>query len=448
MAMKARAGHQARVSRPGQVTGKGASGSRETSDTQILRDAGRYLMNTYRRPPIIFVRGRGCYVYDQQGRKYLDFLGGIAVNALGYAHPRMVRVMRREAGRAVHVSNLFHHRFQGPLARKLAGWSGLDRVFFTNSGTEAVEGALKLARVAARRKGATDKTRILAIEGSFHGRTFGALSITHPSKYREPFAPLVPGVEFVRLNDVADLEAKFDDGICAIVLEAIQGEGGIFPLSGAFWARARELASQHGAALIADEIQCGLGRTGRAFGYQRHAAAPDIVVVAKALAGGLPLGAILARESFAEAFAPGLHGSTFGGGPLACATALEFLNTIEEENLLENIRDRGVQLLAGLEHIAARFDYVNEIRSEGLMIGIDLAVEGREYVAAALRRGLIINCTNDHVIRLLPPFIVTERQVQDFLKIFGAVLQETKRPVAIAPQAAEPTVPRLRVAAR
>jgi acetylornithine/N-succinyldiaminopimelate aminotransferase len=448
MAMKARAGHQARVSRPGQVTGKIASGSRETSDAQILRDAGRYLMNTYRRPPIIFVRGRGCYVYDQQGRKYLDFLGGIAVNALGYAHPRMVRVMRREAGRAVHVSNLFHHRFQGPLARKLAGWSGLDRVFFTNSGTEAVEGALKLARVAARKKGAIDKTRILAIEGSFHGRTFGALSITHPAKYREPFAPLVPGVEFVRLNDLADLEAKFDGSICAVVLEAVQGEGGIFPLSGDFWARARELASQHGAALIADEIQCGLGRTGRAFGYQRYAAAPDIVVVAKALAGGLPLGAILAQESFAEAFAPGLHGSTFGGGPLACATALEFLNTVEEENLLENIRGRGAQLRAGLERIAARCDFVNEIRSEGLMIGIDLAVEGREYVAAALRRGLIINCTNDHVIRLLPPFIVTERQVQDFLKIFGVVLQETKRPVAIAPQAAEPTVPRLRVAAR
>jgi acetylornithine/N-succinyldiaminopimelate aminotransferase len=219
-------------------------------------------------------------------------------------------------------------------------------------------------------------------------------------------------------------------------------------LSGAFWTRARELASQHGAALIADEIQCGLGRTGRPFGYQRHAAAPDIVVVAKALAGGLPLGAILAKESFAEAFAPGLHGSTFGGGPLACATALEFLNTVEEENLLENIRDRGAQLRAGLERIAARCDFVNEIRGEGLMIGIDLAVEGREYVAAALGRGLIINCTNDHVIRLLPPFIVTERQVQDFLKIFGAVLQETKRPAAIAPQAAEPTVPRLRVAAR
>ncbi len=446
MAIKARAAHKAGTARRRPVTRKAAPGSRAASDAKILRDAGRYLMNTYRRPPIIFVRGRGCYVYDQQGRKYLDFLGGIAVNALGYAHPRMVRVMQREAARAVHLSNLFHHRFQGPLARKLAEWSGLDRVFFTNSGTEAVEGALKLARVAGRKKGVTDKWRILAVEGSFHGRTFGALSITHPSKYREPFAPLVPGVEFVRLNDVADLEAKFDGSVCAIVLEAIQGEGGIFPLSGAFWARARELASQHGAALIADEIQCGLGRTGRPFAYQRHAAAPDIVVVAKALAGGLPLGAILAKESFAEAFAPGLHGSTFGGGPLACATALEFLNTVEDENLLENVHDRGAQLRAGLERIAARLDLVDEIRSEGLMIGIDLVVEGREYVTAALRRGLIVNCTNDHVIRLLPPFIVTERQVQDFLKIFGAVLQETKRPVAIAPHAVEPTLPRLRVA--
>ena len=422
------------------------------SDASILRDAGRYLMNTYRRPPIIFVRGAGSYVYDHRGRKYLDFLGGIAVNALGYAHPRLVRVMRREAGRAVHVSNLFHHRFQGPLARKLAVWSGMDRVFFTNSGTEAIEGALKLARIAAQKRGTpgktTDKTRILAIEGSFHGRTFGALSITHPSKYRDPFAPLVPGVEFVRFNDVADLEAKFDDSVCAIVLEAIQGEGGIFPLSGAFWARARELASRYGAALIADEIQCGLGRTGQPFAYQRHAGGPDIVVVAKSLAGGLPLGAMLAREEFAEAFSPGLHGSTFGGGPLACATALEFLNTVEEEDLLNNVRERGAQLQAGLARLAEQFDFIGEIRCEGLMIGVDLAVEGRDYVDAALQRGLIINCTHDHILRLLPPFIVTKRQVEDFLARFGAVLRETKRPASIAPKPVEAAAPRLFVASR
>ncbi len=267
-----------------------------------MRDANRYLMNTYQRPPVVFVRGQGCYIYDHRGRKYLDFLGGIAVNALGHAHPRLVRVIRREAARAIHLSNLFHNSYQGPLARKLAGWSGMDRVFFTNSGTEAVEGALKLARIAARKRGATGKTRILALENSFHGRTFGALSVTHPESYREPFEPLVPGVEFVSINDTAGLEAKFDDSVCAVIVEVLQGEGGIYPMSGNFWTRARELATQHGAALIADEIQSGLGRTGRPFAYQKHVGLPDIVIIAKPLAGGLPSapcwpGKVLPRRS-------------------------------------------------------------------------------------------------------------------------------------------------------
>src|SRR5260370_30866323 len=228
-----------------------------------MRLAERYLMNTYRRPPVVFVQGRGCYLYDHRGRKYLDFLGGLAVNALGYSHPRLTRVIRQEAARAVHFSNLFHHAYQGPLASKLAKWSGLDRVFFTNSGTEAVERALKLARLAARKRSTEGKTRILALENSFHGRTFGALSITHPAKYPEPFSPLVPHVEVVRFNDVADLEAKFDDSVCAIVMEAIQGEGGIYPVSTGFWTRARELASPYGAALIADETQSRFGPTAR-----------------------------------------------------------------------------------------------------------------------------------------------------------------------------------------
>lgn len=412
--------------------GKTASTKAKRPDPAALavRDAERYMMNTYRRSPLVFVRGKGCYLYDQNGRKYLDFLGGIAVNALGNAHPRLVRVMRRESARTVHVSNLFHHLYQGPLAKKLAQLSGMDRVFFCNSGTEAVEGALKLARAAARKRGFTERTRILALERSFHGRTFGALSVTHPVKYREPFEPLVPGVEFVRMNDVADLEAKFDDSVCAIVVEAIQGEGGIYPMSGQFWTRARELATHYGAALIADEIQCGLGRTGRHFGYQRHIGLPDIVVVAKALAGGLPLGAMLAQESFAEAFSPGLHGSTFGGGPLACAMALEFLSIVEDEDLLENARERGAQLRAGILRLGQQFDFIREVRGEGLMVGIDLTVEGRPYVEAALQRGLIINCTHDHVIRLLPPFIVTEKQVDDCVKILRTVFAETKRPAA------------------
>jgi acetylornithine aminotransferase/acetylornithine/N-succinyldiaminopimelate aminotransferase len=230
-------------SRPKKPAKKAVSSSSAASN-MVLKDASRHLMNTYKRSDMIFTHGRGCYVFDQNGKKYLDFLGGIAVNALGYSYPDLVKTIRREAGRAVHVSNLFHNPFQGPLAAKLAKWSGMDRAFFTNSGSEAVEGALKLARIAAKKKpGGATKTRFLALEHSFHGRTFGALSITHPLKYREPFEPLVPGVEFVRLNDVADLEAKFTDEVCAVIIEPIQGEGGIYPISNEFWKRARELAT-------------------------------------------------------------------------------------------------------------------------------------------------------------------------------------------------------------
>ena len=399
---------------------------------EALRDEARHLMNTYKRPPQVFVRGRGCYLYDQKGRAHLDFLGGIAVNALGYAHPRIVRVIKRESERAIHVSNLFHNPFQGPLARKLAEWSGMDRVFFTNSGTEAVDGALKLARLAAHAKYGGSKTRILALENSFHGRTFGALSITYAAKYRDPFAPLVPGVEFVRFNDVADLEAKFDDTVCAMVIEPIQGEGGIYPVSAAFWQKSRELATRYGAALIADEIQCGLGRSGRPFVYQRLPGPPDIVVVAKPIGGGLPLGAFLAREEFASAFSPGLHGSTFGGGPLICAVGLEFLATVEEEDLLENVRARGAQLRECFAQLAAKFDFVREIRGEGLILGLDLRVEGGPYVAEAMRRGLLINSTHDHVLRFLPPFILTARQAEAGLRILDAVFSKTARPQEVA----------------
>jgi acetylornithine/N-succinyldiaminopimelate aminotransferase len=389
------------------------------------RTAASRLVNTYRRPPIVFTHGKGCRLFDAAGRSYLDFLSGIGVNALGYAHPRLVRVIREQAGRAIHLSNLFHNEFQGPLAERLAAWTGLDRVFFTNSGGEAMEGALKLARAYAREKtSGGEKTRILALENSFHGRTFGALSITAPLKYRAPFAPLVPGVEFVRANDADDLEKKFDARVCAVVVEPIQGEGGIFALSESFWRRARQLASAHDAVLIADEIQCGLGRTGRAFVYQKFGAPPDVVVVAKPLAGGLPLGAFIAQERFARAFSPGMHGTTFGGGPLACAAALEFLRVVEDEGLLENVRHRGEEVRAGLERLRRRFGFIREVRGEGLMAGIELDTEGAPYVARALRRGLIINCTHDRVLRFLPPFIVTARHVEEFLAKLEAVLAQ------------------------
>jgi acetylornithine/N-succinyldiaminopimelate aminotransferase len=403
----------------------------------IRDDESRFLFNTYRRPPILFTHGRGCHLYDSEGRKYLDFLGGIAVNALGHAQRDLVRVIRKEAGRAIHVSNLFQNPYQAPLARKLAEWSGLDRVFFTNSGTEAMDGALKLARAYAHAKsvatGTAKKTRILALENSFHGRTFGAVSITYPEKYREPFGPLVPGVEFVRFNDLADLENKFDDTVCAIVIETIQGEGGIFPVSGPFWQRARTLATGHDAALVADEIQCGLGRTGRYFAYQKFDAPPDIVTIAKPLAGGLPLGALMASEQFASAFTPGMHGTTFGGGPLVCAAALEVLNVIEKKNLLENIRERGIQLRMGLEKLATRFDFIREVRGEGLMVGVDLSIDGGPIVTEALHQGLIINCTHEHIIRLLPAFLVSRGDVTEFLSKFEKVLQKISRGAGPAP---------------
>jgi acetylornithine/N-succinyldiaminopimelate aminotransferase len=408
------------------------AGTLSAAAKAVLQDASQHLMNTYKRSDVIFTHGRGCYVFDQNGKKYLDFLGGIAVNALGYSYPDLVKTIRREAGRAVHVSNLFHNPFQGPLAAKLAKWSRMDRVFFTNSGSEAVEGALKLARIATKQKpGGAAKTRFLALEHSFHGRTFGALSITHPAKYREPFEPLVPGVDFVRLNDVADLESKFTEAACAIVIEPIQGEGGIYPVSGEFWKRARELATRHGAALIADEIQCGLGRTGKAFAYERLPGLPDMVIIAKPLAGGLPLGAFLAREEFAASFSPGLHGSTFGGGPLTCATGLTFLETIERKHLLANVRARGAELKAGLKKLAAKFDFVREVRGEGLMLAMDLDVEGAPYVTEALKQGLLINCTHDHILRLLPPFILTAQQVKEGLSKIESVLAKTERPARL-----------------
>src|SRR5712664_1862858 len=271
------------------------------SDTRLL-DAEQFLLPTYKRQPFCLTQGHGAYVYDSAGRKYLDFLGGIAVNALGHAHPRIVKVIRREAARAIHLSNLYHNAYQGPLARKLAAWSGLDFVFFANSGTEAIDGAMKLARLFARKPEeapgtAVKKHRFLALENSFHGRTFGAISVTSTEKYRLPFAPVVPGAEFVRFNDVGDLDSKFDGTICAILLETIQGEGGVYPVSEVFWNRARALATEHGALLIADEIQCGLGRTGRYFAYQKFSSKPDIALIAKPLAAGLPLGAILTSEA-------------------------------------------------------------------------------------------------------------------------------------------------------
>jgi acetylornithine/N-succinyldiaminopimelate aminotransferase len=437
------------------VAKRQALAPRQLATDSRLVDADKFLLPTYKRQPFLLTHGRGAYVFDSTGKKYLDFLGGIAVNALGHAHPRIVKVIRREAARAIHLSNLYHNAYQGPLARKLAEWSGLDHVFFANSGTEAIDGALKLARLCARTPAeAPDKPaakhRILALTNSFHGRTFGAVSITSTEKYRLPFTPLVPGVDFVRFNDIADLQEKFDATVCAVVLEPVQGEGGIHPVSEAFWNTARALATQHGALLIADEIQCGLGRTGRKFAFQQFSAKPDMAVIAKPLAAGLPLGAILTNHSVATRVSPGLHGTTFGGGPLICATALEFLNIVEDENLLKNVSARGSELREGLTALASKFNFIREVRGQGLMLGVELSVDGNPFIAEAARQGLLINCTHDVVLRLLPPFNITRAQVREFLRVFESVLAKTPRSAApVAPPKSEaPRTPLAQSAAR
>ena len=418
--------------RLGPSISRGLQRRKEGKFAEAVALADEYLLPTYKRPPIVFTRGRGAYVFDSTGKSYLDFLGGIAVNALGHAHPRIVRTIRREAGHAIHFSNLFHNKFQGPLAKKLAEWSGLSRVFFANSGTEAIDGALKLARLCgqpAEGSSGKAKTRILAMTNSFHGRTFGGLSVTATEKYRLPFAPLVPGVEFVTFNDVADLEAKFDYTVCAVILETVQGEGGIHPVTEVFWNAARALTTKHGALLIADEVQSGLGRTGRWFAFQKLFSKPDIAVVAKPLAAGLPLGAILTNQAVASRVSPGSHGTTFGGGPMICAVALEALQIIEEEKLLENVRARGEELRAGLEKLKSKHDFIKEIRGEGCMFGVELSVAGGAFVSEALKQGLLINCTHDFTIRLLPPFLISKAQVREFLSLFEKVLSQVPRVV-------------------
>jgi acetylornithine/N-succinyldiaminopimelate aminotransferase len=425
---------------------RNGSATKRARPLAALTGAEQFLLPTYKRSPVVFTHGHGAYVFDSAGKKYLDFLGGIAVNALGHAHPRIVKTIRRESARAIHFSNLFHNEFQGPLAHKLAEWSGLDRVFFANSGTEAIDGALKLARLCGRSSDAAaaqkaPKTRILAMSNSFHGRTFGALSVTATEKYRAPFEPLVPGVEFVKFNDVADLACKFDDTVCAVILETIQGEGGIFPVTEAFWESARSLTAEHGVLLIADEIQCGLGRTGQRLAYQKFSSKPDIAVVAKPLAAGLPLGAILTNNAVASRVSPGLHGTTFGGGPMICAVALEFLNVVEDENLLENVCARGEELRAGLEKLKTKFDFIREIRGQGCMLGVDLSVEGGVFVAEALKSGLLINCTHDFTIRLLPSFLISKAQVREFLSLFEKILSETPRVVPATESLAKVPLP-------
>ena len=389
----------------------------------------RLLLSTYERNPLLFERGEGVTLIDEKGDRYLDLLSGIGVNALGYSHPAIEEAIVRQGRALIHTSNLYFHEGQAELALRLTEKTRLDRVFFANTGTEAWEAALKLARAHAgllRSEGKTIGTKFLALDQSFHGRTFGSVSTTYKAKYREPFGPVVPGVEFVRFNDVTDLRAKFSDEICAVLVESIQGEGGIRPLSQEFFAAARELTKSTGALLIVDEIQAGMGRTGKWCGYQHYGILPDITTLAKPLAGGVPLGATLCTEEVARAIHPGMHGTTFGGGPLACAVAIAVIDTIEREGLLAHVTEVGDYFQEQLRSLAAKHDCIVDVRGKGLMLAaeLDSADLGKLVVKEMLAHKILINCTSDTALRFLPPYILEKQHVDQAVAALDAIFTE------------------------
>ena len=387
----------------------------------------QYLLQNYARYPLVLHRGRGCYVYDTSGKRFLDLIAGIGVNALGYSHPRLTKVIREQAGLLLHCSNLYYHEYQGPLAERVARASGLDRVFFANSGTESMEAAIKMAR-AHGRKIDHEKYHIVALDNSFHGRTLGALSITGQEKYRRDFEPLLPGVHFVPRNDLTALEQVTNDHTAAIVLELVQGEGGIYPMTVEYVRKARALADRYNALLIFDETQCGVGRPGTYFSYQMidPPVLPDVMVAAKPLACGIPLGVVVANERAAAAIGPGMHGSTFGGGPLACRVALEFFDILD--TLLPHISEVGSYFRMKLTELSGRYSFIKEIRGVGLMIGVELEFPCKPVVMDALAEGLLINCTHDFTLRALPPYIFTEQDVDRAITVLNRVFKKTKPP--------------------
>lgn len=394
---------------------------------QIAERERKFLLQTYNRYPIVLTRGKGVFLYDIDDKRYLDFVSGLGVNALGHAHPRIVKAMREQATKLVHVSNLYYHEYQGPLAEKLCALSGLNRAFFSNSGTEAIEGSIKLARLAGHRAGGEGKSRLVALEGSYHGRTFGALSLTGQAKHRQGFEPLLEDVTFVKQNDLEELRAAVNDNTCAIVLEPIFGEGGIYECSVEFLRECRTLADRYRVALIFDEIQCGLGRTGTIFAFQSFGVIPDIVAIAKPIAAGLPLGAFIAKEEFATAISPGQHGTTFGGGPLACRVALEFLAIVEDEKLLDNVNKVGGYLRQQLDALVEKRAAATAVRGRGFIQGIQLEIPARPIVDAALAEGVLFNSTQDTVVRFLPPFLMEEKHIDKGIRVLKKLLGKKRK---------------------
>lgn len=385
--------------------------------SELIQAEQKYLVQTYRRPEVVFTHGQGAYLYDSTGRQYLDFAAGIAVTALGHSDLEWVRTVAEQAGQLVHVSNLYHTAPQVALARRLVENSFADRVFFSNSGTEANEAAIKFARkfVRVNSPQATTKTKMVAFSGSFHGRSLGALSVTYKAQYREPFAPLIPDVTFVPFNDLEAAAEAIDDRTCAVMVEPVQGEGGVNPARFEFLPWLRQLCDQHQALLIFDEVQCGLGRTGKLWAHELYGVTPDIMTLAKPLAGGLPIGATLVTERVAAVIQPGDHGSTFAGGPLVCRAAQVVFDRVNRPEFLAEVTAVGQYLKEKLWQIAS--PALVQVRGAGLFVGLELDRPVAPLIAAARERGVILINAGETVIRLAPPLIVTRAEVDTAVSI-------------------------------
>jgi predicted acetylornithine/succinylornithine family transaminase len=386
----------------------------------ILERDGEHLLPVYARYPVVMERGEGVHLFDSSGNRYLDLMAGLGVNALGHAHPRMVAAMADQATKIVHLSPQYANRYPGELGERLCSMSGMKGIFYSTGGSEAVEGALKLARTHARQNYRQPKHGIVALRNSYHGRTYGSLSVTGQEKYRMDFGPGLPNVTFVERENFSQLRAAVSDETAAVLMEPLLGEGGVHVISAEFLKEARRLADQHGALLILDEIQTGLGRTGEWFAYPRSGVKPDVLILGKPLGGGLPLSAILVNEKLFDAFGVAKHGSTLGGSPIACRLGLEFLKIVEDEGLLERVRDTGDYLLAGLQGLASELGV--EARGSGLLLGLDLGQPARPIAEQGLAQGYLLNVVQGTVLRFLPPFLLERQHVDAVIDVLHRLL--------------------------
>ncbi|MBA7655936.1 Acetylornithine aminotransferase [subsurface metagenome] len=391
---------------------------------QLIENEKKYLMQTYTQPDMVLDKGEGLKVWDLEGKLYYDFIGGIAVNALGYCHPKVVEAIKNQAEKLIHCSNLYYSEPQIILAQMLVELSCGDKVFFGNSGAEVNEGAIKLA-VKYFKEQNKDKHKIIYMKNSFHGRTMGTLAATGKYKYQKDYLPLLPKFKQAIFNDLNSVKEVVDDQVAAIMVEPIQGEGGINIASKEFIEGLRELCNKKDMLLIFDEIQCGLGRTGKVFAYQYYNVEPDILTLAKSLGGGLPIGALIAKEKVASSFKPGDHGTTFGGNPVACVVAVANLKVLQEENLIAKCQEKGEYFKKKLEELKEKYpEYIKEIRVLGLMLGLEIKRDGPEVVKKCLEKGALINCTAGNVLRFLPPLIVKEEEIDYLIEVLDKIFKK------------------------